>query len=394
MPDYRVRFILALALLFMTACGGAPEQAATLEESPAQDYLVYFGAYTRGDSASTGISVSRMNVATGELSAPELAAETPNPSFLAIHPNQRFVYSVSEVSASDGKPGGAVSAFSIGADGKLTLLNTVSTGGGGPCHLNVDSTGKCLVVANYGTGSVAAMPLNPDGSLREAASFIQHEGSSVNPNRQKGPHAHSVNYSPDERFVIAADLGLDKVFAYRVNPATAVLEANDPPSVSVAPGSGPRHFSFHPGGKFAYVNNELLSNVTAFSWDAEAGVLAELQTISTLPDDFDGNNSTAEVRVHPSGKFVYCSNRGHDSIAVFGVDEEKGTLTFVERVSSGGSTPRNFCVDPSGKYMLVANQRSDNVLAFNVNPETGRLTPTGQELKIGQPVCVRFVEVQ
>jgi 6-phosphogluconolactonase len=386
--------LLTLTFLLLTSCGNTTTPAPEPEQPAAQNPLVYFGTNTRGDSTSKGIYVSRLNTATGELTPPELAAETPNPTFLAIHPNKKYVYAANEIDSSEGKPGGTVSAFSIGDGGKLTLLNTVSTRGGGPCHLNVDATGKCLVVANYGGGSVAAMPLNPDGSLQAANGFFQHEGSSANPNRQKGPHAHSVNFSPNGAIVVAADLGLDKLLIYRVNPATAALEANDPPSVSVAPGSGPRHFSFHPTGNFAYVINELLSTVTAFSWEAQAGTLTELQTISTLPDDFDGRNSTAEIRVHPSGKFVYGSNRGHNSIAVFDVNQENGTLTFVERVASGGETPRNFCIDPSGGYMLVANQGTDNVVAFKLSPETGRLTPTGQELSVGKPVCVRFVEVQ
>ncbi len=394
MPAKPFLFFLTLILLILAACGSTPAPPPEPGQSDAQDPLVYFGNYTRGDSLSKGIYVSRLNTATGELAPPELAAESPNPSFLAIHPNQQYVYAVSETEATDGKPGGAVSAFSIGEGGKLTLLNKVSARGGGPCHLNVDATGKCLMVANYGSGSVAAMPLNPDGSLQEANGFFQHEGSSVNPERQKGPRAHSINFSPDGTFAVVADLGLDKLLVYRVDTESAALEANDPPSVSVAPGSGPRHFSFHPAGKFAYVINELLSTVTAFSWNAPAGTLTELQTISTLPEDFDGRSHTAEIRVHPSGKFVYGSNRGHDSITVFDVDQEQGTLTFVERVDSGGETPRNFCVDPSGKYVLVANQGTDNVVAFKVNQETGRLTPTGQELTVGMPVCVRFVEVQ
>ncbi len=383
MTKLYLTFSLVLAVL-LCACAGPEEQAA---DADGEEYLTYFGTYTRGDSESDGVYVSRLS-AVGKLSPPELAAETPNPSFLAIHPNNRFLYSASEMS---GDPGGAVSAFAIGGDGKLTLLNTVSSRGGGPCHLNVDATGRCLVVANYGSGSVAAMPVNADGSLGEAAGFIQHEGSSVDPRRQKGPHAHSVNFSPDNRFVIAADLGLDKLLVYRVDPANATLDPHDPPFAEVKPGSGPRHFTFHPNGKFAYVINEMASTVTAFAWDAQAGTLSEIETLSTLPAGFDGSNHTAEVRVHPSGRFLYGSNRGHDSIAVFAIGQETGKLQFIETTPSGGTRPRNFSPTPDGRFLVAANQDTNNVVVFQVDQESGRLTPAGSEITVGSPVCVRFV---
>lgn len=359
--------------------------------APKGEALVYFGTYTR--QKSKGIYVARLEAATGKLTAPELAAELPNPSFLAVHPNRRFLYAVSEMGG--GQKGGAVSAFSIDAtSGKLTFLNRASSGGSGPCHLVVDKTGRNVVVVNYGSGSVAVLPLEADGRLREASSFIQHKGSSVNPKRQQGPHAHSVNLSADNRFAVVADLGLDQVLVYRLDAAKGVITPNDPPFTAVKPGSGPRHFAFHPKGKFAYVINELASTVTAFAYDAARGVLKEIQTTTTLPADFSGVNYTAEVQVHPSGKFLYGSNRGHNSIAVFQVDGRKGTLTAVEQTPTQGKTPRNFGIDPSGTWLLAANQDTDNVVAFRIDQKAGRLTPTGQTLEVGAPVCVKFVPLR
>ena len=350
----------------------------------AAEFLVYFGTYTRG--SSKGIYVSRLDTATAKLTEPNLAAETPNPSFVALHPNRKFLYAVSE-----GGKAGAVSAFAIDPKtGRLAFLNKVSSQGGGPCHLNVDKTGKNVVVVNYGTGSTAVLPVEPDGKLREASSFIQHKGSSADKSRQEGPHAHSVNFSADNGFAVVADLGLDQVLVFKFDAAKGTIAPNDPPYASVAPGSGPRHFAFHPGGKFAYVINEMKCTVTAFSWDAKRGVLKEIQTIGTTPAGFTGENDTAEVQVHPNGKFLYGSNRGHNSIAVFAIDRKKGTLTPIEHVSTQGKIPRNFGIDPTGSFLLAANQDTDNVVVFRIDAKTGRLTPTGQVLQVGTPVCVKF----
>ena len=373
--------VLVLYFLFL----GVPAKAA-------DEFLVYFGTYTRGESKSEGIYAYRFNASSGKLSALGLAAETPNPSFLAIHPNGRFLYSVSELSGTGGEEAGAVSAFRIDKmSGRLTLLNKVPAEGSVPCHLDVDRTGKMLAVANYGNGSVSAFPVQAGGRLGKASSSIQHQGSSVNPRRQEGPHAHSVNFSLDNRFLVAADLGLDKVIVYRADPAKATVERNDPPSTKVAPGSGPRHFTFHPSGRYAYLINELLSTVTAFRYDARRGALSALQTISTLPAGFEEENWTAEVRVHPSGKFLYGSNRGHNSIILFSIDDTTGNLTAVEHVSTQGKQPRNFEIDPSGKFLFAANRETDNVVVFRIDPLTGRLSPSGEELEIPSPACVRFV---
>jgi 6-phosphogluconolactonase len=357
--------------------------------APAADYRVYFGTYTRGESK--GIYMARFDAANGRFSAVELAAETPNPSFLAIHPSKRFLFAVSELYETGGPKGGAVSAFSIDrATGKLTFLNKVSSRGGGPCHLAIDRTGKFLAVANYGTGSTAVLPIGDDGTLGEATGFYQHAGSSVDPKRQQGPHAHSVNFSPDNRFLMVADLGLDQVLVFRFDAATGSIAPHEPPFARLKPGSGPRHFSFHPNGRYAYAINELASTVTAFAYDAKRGVLKELQTVTTLPADFTGTNYTAEVLLHPSGRYLYGSNRGHDSIAVFQV-AGNGTLKPAGHVPTEGKVPRNFNLDPKGMWLLAGNQNSDNVVVFRIDPKTGRLEPNGESARVVAPVCIKFL---
>ncbi|HEU0005421.1 MAG TPA: lactonase family protein, partial [Terriglobia bacterium] len=351
------------------------------------DIAVYFGTYT--GPKSKGIYLSRLDLSSGKLSAPTLAGETEQPSFLALHPNRRFLYAVNETGG--GRRGtGQVTAFAVASDGKLTLLNQQPSRGSAPCHLVVDRVGKSLLLANYGGGSVAAFSIGPDGRLGESTGFVQHSGSSVNPQRQKEPHAHSINLDAANRFAVAADLGLDQVLVYRFDSGKGTLSPNEPPSAPVKAGSGPRHFAFHPSGRNAYVINELASTVTTFQYDAGKGVLKETQTLSTLPKDFTGTSHTAEVQVHPSGKFLYGSNRGHDSIAVFTI-EANGTLRYVENTPTGGSTPRNFGISPDGKFLLAANQKSDNVVVFRIDPKSGRLTSTGNTLEVPSPVCVKFL---
>ena len=383
----RCAIFLVLPLLVVVVLT-APRGSAA-ERRSKNEALVYVGTYTK---ASKGIYAWRLNTATGQLQPLGLAAETVNPTFLAVHPSRRFLYAVSEISSFQGQKSGAVSAFAIDPkSGKLSFLNQAPSRGAGPCHLTVDSRGRNLLVANYGSGSMAVLSISDDGRLREASDFVQHHGSSLDPKRQQGPHAHSVNLSPDNRFAIVADLGLDQVLVYRFNPAYSALGANEPPFAKVNPGAGPRHFAFHPSGKFAYVINELQSTVTAFTWAADAGTLSEIQTISALPKDFAGESYCAEVQVHPGGRFLYGSNRGHDSIAVFAIDEAKGTLTPVEHVSTQGKWPRHFGIDPSGTLLLAANQNSDNITVFRIDAKTGRLQATGQSLEAGSPVCVKFV---
>jgi 6-phosphogluconolactonase len=359
------------------------------------DPFVYFGTYT--GAKSRGIYVSRLDVSSGALSAPELAAESTNPSFLAVHPTRAFLYAVNEVSDYGGNRSGSVTAFGVDrSTGRLTALNQQPSVGAGPAHLVVDKTGRNVLVANYGGGSVAVLPIDADGRLKPPSSFIQHAGSSVNPERQKQPHAHSINVDSDNRFAYAADLGIDKILIYRFNAGNGSLVASDPPFAAVEAGAGPRHFALHPNGRFAYVINELHCTVTAFTRDASRGGLTALQTISTLPPGqaVQPDYSTAEVQVHPSGRFLYGSNRGHDSIVVFAVDPRSGKLTFVETELTGGRTPRNFGIDPGGTFLLAANQRSDSVVVFRINPQTGHLSPTGTMIEVGAPVCVKFVNTQ
>ncbi len=366
--------------------GGAQAQNA----SDAGDSLsVYLGTYTRGDSK--GIYHCRMNTKTGELSEPSLVAEMVNPSFLALHPNGRQLYAVSEVGDYQKTRSGAVAAFTIRAsDGSLSPLNTQSSRGDGPCDVIVDATGRQVLVANYGGGSIASLPIESDGKLLPAAGFVQHEGASVDPRRQQAPHAHCIRVSPDNRFVLVADLGLDQVLVYRFDARLGTLAPHDPPAAKVQPGAGPRHFSFHPSAKFAYVINEMNSTVTAFQYDAQAGTLRSLQTVSTLPDGFEGNNSTAELQVSADGRYLYGSNRGHNSLAVFAIDQATGTLTPIQHQPTGGRTPRNFALTPDGRFLLAANQDTNNVVVFQVDRETGKLAPTNHSIQVSAPVCVVF----
>ncbi len=365
---------------------------ALLTSSLFGQYLVYVGTYTGPESK--GIYAYRFDPKTGDVTSLGLVGEAKNPSFLAIHPNRKFLYSVGEA-ADGGAWGGSVSAFALDRPtGKLTFLNSASSGGKGPCHLVVDKAGKNLVVANYGSGATAVVPIKADGRLGEPSSTIQHSGSSVDRARQQGPHAHSANLAPDNRFAFVADLGLDKVLVYKFDAVKGTIAPNAPPFAKVAPGSGPRHFAFHPSGKFAYVINEMGNTVTAFSYDAAGGVLTSLQTISTLPAGFTGTSYCAEVVVHPSGKFLYGSNRGHDSIAVFAIDPAKGTLTAVEQTPTGGKWPRNFNIDPTGAYLFAANEHSNDIFIFHIDPASGKLKPTGKKLEISKPVCVKFLALK
>jgi 6-phosphogluconolactonase len=363
-------------------------QAAS--EAAADVLRVYVGTYTRG--GSKGIYAVELDVATGSLSAPEPAAEVANPSFLAAHPSGRLLYAVGELSSSAGGPNGAVSAFGVDPRaGTLTPLNQQPSGGAGPCHLTVDRDGRHVLVANYGSGSVGVLPIGRDGRLAEPSCVVQHVGSGPNPRRQAGPHAHSVNLDPAGRFAFVADLGLDKVMIYRFNAADGTLTANDPPAATVAPGAGPRHLAFDPAGQFAYVINEMAATVTAFAFDASRGALREVQTVSTLPPDFTGENSTAEVAVHPSGRFCYGSNRGHDSLALFAIDGPTGRLTGLGQTPTRGREPRHFAIDPTGTWLLAANQNSDSLVVFGIDPQSGLLQPTDSPATVPCPVCVRFM---
>jgi 6-phosphogluconolactonase len=379
---------LQLAFLLITLC------AAAMPPKHDDKYFVYVGTYTGEGSTSKGIYAYRYDPSGSTLTPLGLVAETTNPSFLTIHPNHRFLYAVNETGDYKGQKSGAVTAFSIDhGTGKLTQLNQVASGGADPCYITVDKSGKYVLVANYTGGSIAVFPVLADGRLGEASAFIQHSGHSTNPKRQERPHAHSIDLSPDNRFAIVDDLGLDETLVYKFDSARGSLTLNDPPFAKAAPGAGPRHFAFHPNGKFGYVLDEMGSMVSAFSYDGAGGILHPLQSISSLPIGFAGQNDAAEIEVHPSGKFLYASNRGHDSIAVFAIDQKQGTLTLIDQVPTKGASPRNFAIDPTGKLILAENEKSDNIVVFRIDPQTGRLTPTGKVLEISQPVCVKFVPV-
>ncbi|MCL5097403.1 MAG: lactonase family protein [Candidatus Omnitrophica bacterium] len=366
--------------------------AQAVQERVSEETLVYVGTYT--GAKSEGIYVCHFDEKSGSLAAPILAAETANPTFLAVHPNRSFLYAANEIGDFEGKKSGAVSAYAIDPEtGRLALLSQQPSGGAGPCHLIVDKAGKNVLVANYGGGSVAVLPIQTDGRLGAAATFIQHHGSSVNPQRQEGPHAHCVTLDQANRFAYVCDLGLDKVMVYRFDPAQGTLVPNQTPWARIQPGSGPRHLAFDPRGRRAYVINEMKSTITVFECRARKGELRELQTISTLPPDFTGNSTTAEIEIHPSGKFLYGSNRGHDSLAIFGIDTRTGKLTALGYQSTKGRTPRNFSFDPTGHFLLAANQDSNNIVVFRVNSSTGQLEPTGQEIEVGAPVCIKCVRV-
>ncbi len=344
---------------------------------------------------SKGIYRLELDLASGKLTPRGLAAEATNPSFLAVHPNQHFLYAVNEVSEFGGKRFGAVSAFTLDPKtGDLTLLNQKASGGVGPCHLVVDRQGKHVLAANYGSGSACAIPIQADGSLSHDIHVVQHKGSSINPKRQEGPHAHSINLDAANRFAFVADLGLDKILIYRFDTTKGTLMPNEPPSVALAPGAGPRHFAFHPNGRNAYVINELQNTVTPLSYDPERGVLKTLPSVTTLPQGFSGTSSTAEVQVHPSGRFLYGSNRGHNSIAIFTIDPTTGELKPVGHQSSQIKTPRNFSIDPTGTYLIVANQDADSLVVFRIDPKTGELTPTGSATEVPKPVCVKMIPMQ
>ena len=354
----------------------------------AEQFTVYVGTYT-APNASKGIYKFNFDNSTGVATAPELAAEVESPSFVAVHPNGRFLYCVNETASFAGKKQGAVSAFSINPTTRaLAALNQQPSVGDGPCHINVDRAGKNVLIANYGGGSIACLPIDGDGGLKPASTFIQHTGSSANPNRQKEPHAHSINLDKSGKYAFVCDLGLDKIFTYNFDAAAGKL--TEAQFAAIKPGSGPRHFAFTPDFSRAYAISEMAQTVTAFNYDGK-GKLTEFQTISTIPQETPGN-STAEIVVHPSGKFVYGSNRGHNTIAVFSVDPKSGQLARIQNASVEGKTPRNFVVDPSGKFLIAANQDSNNITFFSIDAATGKLTYTGKSLQAFKPVCLRFLK--
>lgn len=369
--------------------------------APAKQYLVYWGTYTSSDprfgtGESRGIYVSRFDSGTGKLSLPELAVEAQNPSYLTIHPNRRYLYAVNEMDQS-GAAIGSVSAFTIDSrTGRLSLINRASSRGGMPCHLNTDKTGAVLAAVNWATGSTVTFPIRRDGSLGEAAGFYQHAGERSGPPagaQPVEPHGHSVNFSPDNRFLVATDTGLNKVFVHRVDIAKATFTAHDPPFLGLKHQANPRQLRFHPNGNWAYIANESGPGCTMLRYDRRRGAFDEGPTARTVPDSYRERMTTAEVELHPGSRFVYVSNRGHNSIAVLKIDPSNGSLTLVEPFPLGGSTPRSFNIDPTGGYVIAMLQRSNFVLPLRVDADTGKLSRAGDPIPLPAPVCAKFLEV-
>jgi 6-phosphogluconolactonase len=349
---------------------------------------VWIGTYTEG-TKSKGIYTGLFDDQSGALSALSVAAETPNPSFVALHPNGKYLYAVNETH--DGpEHSGVVTAYTIdAAAGTLTEINHQLSRGADPCHLAIDATGRFLVVANYSAGNFAEFAIGADGRLSPSVSLLTHAGGGPNQERQEGPHAHDVVFSRDNRHLIAVDLGLDQVFVYSFDPANGELKPAAQQSAATALGAGPRHFAFHPDGQRGFSINELNSTITSYAWNGRTGALTPGASVSTLPANFQGTNSTAEIAVDAAGSFVYGSNRGHDSIAVFAVTPS-GTLSLVEHTPTGGRTPRNFTIDPTGRWLVAANQESSTLTVFRRDATSGRLTAAGTPHDAPTPVCVLF----
>lgn len=354
--------------------------------------LVYAGTST--DNTNQGIYVARMDLTSGQLAPFKLVAPTPNPSFLETDPKRKVLFTVNELTGPKGEPGGTVSSFAIHPEtGDLSWLSRQPSMGDGPCHLTLDPEAGHLLVANYISGSISVLPIDPDGRIEAATMSIQNTGHSLNPDRQASPHAHCMVVDAASRFAYDCDLGLDKVFIYHYDARAGTLTTNEPAFTPLKPGTGPRHLVFDPAGRHAYVVCELESTVTSFVFNPGNGALTEPETLSTLPASFTGPNFPAEVQIHPSGKFLYVSNRGHDSITVFAINPATGRLTWVQNQSTLGKWPRQFAIDPTGKFLLVTNQKSGTIVVLRLDPETGTLSPTGQSLPVPGPTCVAFCPV-
>lgn len=355
--------------------------------------FVYIGTYTNGDSKSEGIYIYRFDPLTGGISLVSSKSGIENPSFLKVSFDRNFLFAVSEVFDVKGKKGGALFSYEINKQtGELLYLNSQSTKGACPCHIEIENSGRYALVSNYMGGNLAVIPLQKDGTIGEVIQIIQHNGcSQVNPERQEGPHVHSATMTPDNKFALVADLGQDIVKIYKLDDLNDKLLLTENGGFKAVPGAGPRYMDFHPNGKYIYLLNELENTVEAFYYAAEEGCLELIKRLSTLPGNFEGENIAADIHVHPNGKFLYASNRGHNSIAIYTLDENTGAPSLLEHQSTLGKHPRNFSIDPTGNYLLVANKDSNNIVTFAIDSSTGLLVPAGREVKVPQPVCISFV---
>jgi len=358
-----------------------------------KEMLVYIGTYTSGKSKSEGIYIYKLNLASGALESYKTVKNVVEPSFLAIDKSKKYLYAVNETVEYEGKQSGAVSAFAINQKtGDLEFLNKQPSLGGAPCHVSVSDNGKFVLVANYVGGNVAVFPVGKDGKLGASIDLEQHSGSGANKERQEAAHAHSIMLDENNRFVFANDLGIDKVMIYEFDKQSGKLKPNSAqPFYQTKAGAGPRHFKFHPNEKFAFVINELDMTISSLAYNAKQGMLKEIQIVPTLPADFSGANTCADIHVAPNGKFLYGSNRGHDSIVSYRIDEKTGKLEYVEHTSTGGKTPRNFAIDPDGQFLLAANQNSDSIVVFRIDEKSGKLEPTGKTAQVPSPVCLKLI---
>jgi 6-phosphogluconolactonase len=376
-------FSLLIAPFIFSVAGGSADKPAANRK-----YLVFVGTYTT-KTESKGIYTYEFDADTGRLTPKGLAAETPNPSWVAVHPGGKYLYAANEAGKAS-----TVSAFAVDVkSGKLTLLNQMPSLGEDPCYLSFDKTGKYVLVANYSSGTIAVFPILAEGRLGEHTAMVKDAGATgPNKKHQEGPHAHWIETSPDNRFVLVADLGLDEVLVYKLDATSGTLTPNEPAFARLKAGSGPRHAVFYPNGKFVFAVSELSSTATSFAYDVKKGTLKETGTASTLPPGFSGRNDVAETAVHPNGKFLYVSNRGNDSIAILSIHPGNRTLAPAGGIPTGGKEPRHFAIDPSGKYLLAENQFSNNIVVFKIDPATGGLTPTGQVVEVPSPVDIAFLQ--
>jgi 6-phosphogluconolactonase len=376
-------FSLLIAPFIFSVAGGSADKPAANRK-----YLVFVGTYTT-KTESKGIYTYEFDADTGRLTPKGLAAETPDPSWVAVHPGGKYLYAANEAGKAS-----TVSAFAVDVkSGKLTLLNQMPSLGEDPCYLSFDKTGKYVLVANYSSGTIAVFPILAEGRLGEHTAMVKDAGATgPNKKHQEGPHAHWIETSPDNRFVLVADLGLDEVLVYKLDATSGTLTPNEPAFARLKAGSGPRHAVFYPNGKFVFAVSELSSTATSFAYDVKKGTLKETGTASTLPPGFSGRNDVAETAVHPNGKFLYVSNRGNDSIAILSIHPGNRTLAPAGGIPTGGKEPRHFAIDPSGKYLLAENQFSNNIVVFKIDPATGGLTPTGQVVEVPSPVDIAFLQ--